>query len=87
MPNCVNVGHTAYLFNPRLRRNGPTQNHLDRGARIPHRFSRSLRRFIFSSERHNPRPADTFDQAVRQSLIRVLFDPFEVGGDQLKLDG
>jgi len=50
------------------------------------RRSRALRRASLGSECDYSSAADAFDDAVREPLVRVLLDAFQICANQLKLD-
>src|SRR5215203_3487050 len=86
MANGVNIADTLNLVHSQLFRDRPTKNHLHGCTRVSDRLGKSLWRFAFSSKRHDAGPADTLNQSVRQTLVRVLLYSLEVSSDQLKLD-
>src|SRR5215213_2383331 len=86
MAHGMNVCDTLYLVDAGICRDGPTKNNLHCGTCVSDRLSETLRRFTFSSECHDARAADAFNQPVGQTLVGVLLDSLEVSSDQLKLD-
>src|SRR6185369_17029498 len=86
MAHGMNVGNASNLVDSRFFRDGPTENHLHGGTRVSDGLGETFWRFTVRRKRDDPGAADTLDQPVGQTLVRVLFDSLEISRNQLKLD-